>query len=46
MDVDHYRALVRPLVAGRKVVITGGPLAGLTVMTTLRPATRGRTSAR
>ena len=30
MDVDHYRALVRPLVEGRKVVITGGPLAGLT----------------
>jgi hypothetical protein len=30
MDVDDYRALVRPLVAGRKVVITGGPLAGLT----------------
>jgi hypothetical protein len=30
MNVDHYRALVRPLVAGRKVVITGGPLAGLT----------------
>jgi len=30
MDVDHYRALVRPLVEGRKVVVTGGPLAGLT----------------
>jgi hypothetical protein len=30
MDVDDYRALVRPMVAGRKVVITGGPLAGLT----------------
>ena len=35
MDVDDYRALVRPLVAGRKVVITGGPLAGLTPMVKL-----------
>src|SRR5437870_10224055 len=35
MDVDHYRAVVRPLVAGRKVVITGGPLAGLTEMVEL-----------
>ncbi|TML92906.1 MAG: hypothetical protein E6G06_03925 [Actinobacteria bacterium] len=38
MDVDHYRALVRPLVAGRKVVITGGPLAGLTDMVELTNA--------
>jgi hypothetical protein len=35
MDVDDYRALVRPLVAGRRVVITGGPLAGLTPMVKL-----------
>ena len=35
MDVDDYRALVRPLVAGRKVVVTGGPLAGLTAMVRL-----------
>ena len=35
MDVDDYRALVRPLVAGRKVVVTGGPLAGLTPMVKL-----------
>jgi hypothetical protein len=30
MDVDDYRDLLRPLVAGRKVIVTGGPLAALT----------------
>ena len=35
MEVADYRAVVRPLVAGRKVVITGGPLAGLTEMVEL-----------
>jgi hypothetical protein len=35
MDIADYRALVRPLVAGRKVVVTGGPLAGLTSMVEL-----------
>ena len=38
MDVDDYRELVRPLVAGRKVVITGGPLAGLTPLVRLARA--------
>jgi hypothetical protein len=35
MDVADYRTLVRPLVARRKIVITGGPLAGLTSMVEL-----------
>ena len=30
MDVDEVRAALAPLVAGRKVVLTGGVLAGLT----------------
>jgi hypothetical protein len=35
MHVEDYRDLVRPLVAGRKVIVTGGPLAALTPMVTL-----------
>ena len=30
MEVEDYRNLVRPHVAGRKVIVTGGPLAALT----------------
>ncbi len=28
-DVTHWTDLVRPLVAGRRLILTGGPLAGL-----------------